>query len=1123
MPTSRSLPSSLLSTLRQRAAQKGDSTVYTYWSETGTVAASLTYSALERATAQLATSLIQASDNSGRKLLNAGDRVVLVYLPSLDFIVAFIACLRAGLVAVPVYPPDPRNLRVNVSLFASVCTSCGAKVALSHAAYTTAVSLSSLKDSALRIFGVGKAEQVKWPELQWVKTDVHGNVSDVKLHAATTPSGGRRLLDAHASDLAFLQYTSGSTSEPKGVMVTHGNLAHNLGVIVRSLKAGPDTIVASWLPQYHDMGLIGSYLGVLYCGGSGCYMSPLSFIKRPLLWLKMIHAFGATHVQAPNFAYALVARKFREAVASTAAATGGLLSQAELKALNLSSLKHCFNAAEPITATALSDFASTFLPLGFDPTAMACGYGLAENTVYVSDGGSEVIAADRQALERDRKVVICDSFQISELHTVAKERLRQDKNTAILVSCGPVYPYAVGKNEDVAVVIVDSDASQAATASATPAGDAMPDDSIRLPTAIPQECVVGEVWIASSSKAAGYWGTTELSAEAFAAHLAAPPVTRVANGASPAKPSSGSKSIDVDGGSTVAAAAAASGKADEQPDNLASDSNTVDSNTADAKVADSKVADSTAAPPVDAAEASRKADSIRDVDPADRENGPAAAPPAAPPVSVVDSSGEHKQEHDDGGRPPADAGSNATAGSDAASARDKAADAAAAAGAQSEAVDGPTSTVAARIATLQSSPFLRSGDLGFIYHGQLYIAGRLKDLIILRGRNFYPSDLEQVVESSDNHGSQSRIRPGCTAAFATGPGLQEVVVAAEVRPDPASSSSPEQLQSIAEGIKMAVMRDFGIRLSAVVLLKPHGIQKTTSGKVARRWNARAWERLEAGDQGSPWYASRGLVLSIVRDPGAVAELMGPETSAAANGGSSSDTGAGGAASAAVAGTAAAVGATGAAAATASAGQAKPADAEAAQQPLYFNVEGPQLLAYLKRDVAQFLGIPATAAAGADAEPSPAAGQSDAAAAPPQPQLTAQTLPSSVSLLHLGLDSLSLMQLQGKLAAEYGIVIKDELMFDDATTLQWICAHAEELRGDAPAAAAGAGAPSAVPAAAVAPVTEGTAQAEQPLPAGVEIADPAALMALQRQRKGGKKGPSQLELNCPCFLWCCGGS
>ncbi|RYY35278.1 hypothetical protein EON62_02620, partial [archaeon] len=196
--------------------------------------------------------------------LTQGDRVLLVFMPSLDFIVTFLACLRAGLVAVPVYPPDPRRARANIAAFAQVTSDCGAKLAISHGTYMSAVSMASLAATAKSLLTFGRSKDsggtksVDWPTLTWL------DVSTVwKAAGAAVPTGAAgtaALPPPVPTDLAFLQYTSGSTSAPKGVMISHANLSHNLTTIIRSLRAGHDTVVASWLPQYHDMGLIGAFV-----------------------------------------------------------------------------------------------------------------------------------------------------------------------------------------------------------------------------------------------------------------------------------------------------------------------------------------------------------------------------------------------------------------------------------------------------------------------------------------------------------------------------------------------------------------------------------------------------------------------------------------------------------------------------------------------------------------------------------------------------------------------------------------------------------------------------------------------------------------------------------------------
>jgi AMP-binding enzyme len=192
-------------------------------------------------------------------------------------------------------------------------------------------------------FSFSSGVKYGWPkELTWIVTDPY------LLSCTPQPQPQQQQQKQHDSsasalcDIAFLQYTSGSTSDPKGVMITHDNLTDNLQLILSGLEATEDTVVVSWLPQYHDMGLIGSYLGALYCGGSGYYLSPISFIRNPTTWVQAMSKYKATHAQAPNFAYALTARKY--------------LAQSRLKQmkksgsqeLNLSSLRHMINAGAVI-------------------------------------------------------------------------------------------------------------------------------------------------------------------------------------------------------------------------------------------------------------------------------------------------------------------------------------------------------------------------------------------------------------------------------------------------------------------------------------------------------------------------------------------------------------------------------------------------------------------------------------------------------------------------------------------------------------------------------------------------------------------------------------------------------
>ncbi len=215
--------------------------------------------------------------------LKKGDRALLVFFPGLDFSVALLACFKAEIIAVPVFPPDPRKLKKDLHHFVSIQPSSGAKVALTNGQFNFVKKVEDIKN----IF-----TNVKWPELQWLQVDDY-------LKKRKTIVDGPILSPIYpaADSIAFLQYTSGSTSEPKGVMISHGNLGHNLHLIINELKANQSTVNVAWLPQYHDMGLIGSYLGVLYCGGSGYYLSPISFLKDPLIWIKSLSVYRGTHTQ----------------------------------------------------------------------------------------------------------------------------------------------------------------------------------------------------------------------------------------------------------------------------------------------------------------------------------------------------------------------------------------------------------------------------------------------------------------------------------------------------------------------------------------------------------------------------------------------------------------------------------------------------------------------------------------------------------------------------------------------------------------------------------------------------------------------------------------------------------
>jgi acyl-CoA synthetase (AMP-forming)/AMP-acid ligase II len=429
-----SSPDLLLDRLAQNASRSPNKTAVTFLSSGpngGKVERTLTYSELAKETTSLASRLLESG-------LSKGDRAVLVYPPSLDYMVAFLACLKAGIVAVPVFPPNPSR-RETLLMFSRIVDGCGATHALTSVTYSYTKKLAS----------IGKRKQ--WPShLVWMVTD------DGK-----SPKQKSEQQPPSSDDIAFLQYTSGSTSDPKGVMITHGNLAHNLTIITHELCARDDTVVVSWLPQYHDMGLIGSYLGVLYCGGSGYYMSPLSFLQRPMLWMEAVSKYQATHLQAPNFAFKLTARK------STP------------EKLDLSSVRHVINGAEPVDEDSMESFYKAFGKSGLREHVIFPTYGLAEHTVFVCSGGKQRLSVSKRALEVDGLVTIVDDNGSNS----------NSSDVSRLVGCG--YPARHGV--DVKIVNTDHEALE--------------------------DNIVGEIWIHSPSKAAGYFDKPEQSKEDFHAHL----------------------------------------------------------------------------------------------------------------------------------------------------------------------------------------------------------------------------------------------------------------------------------------------------------------------------------------------------------------------------------------------------------------------------------------------------------------------------------------------------------------------------------------------------------------------------------------------------------------------------
>ncbi|HEX8720045.1 MAG TPA: condensation domain-containing protein, partial [Pyrinomonadaceae bacterium] len=550
-----SQPSTLVELLRQRARQRPDGRAYVFLPDEGGEETCLTYAGLDRRARAIAAALAERGAGGGRALL--------LYPPGLDFVEAFFGCLYAGVVAVPAYPPRQSRHQLRLR---SIADDARASLAL-----TTSKALSR----------PGAQGQAAWSRegLSWLATD---GVEDDRADAWREPAVGGKTV-------AFLQYTSGSTSDPKGVVVTHGNVLGNERMIQEAFGQSEQSVIVGWLPLYHDMGLIGNVLQPLYVGAPSILMSPAAFLQKPFRWLEAISRYRATTSGGPNFAYDLCASK---------------VTPEQRASLDLSSWKVAFNGAEPVRHETLERFAEAFEPCGFRRESFYPCYGLAEATLFVS--GNSAGAGRIAAAFRRRPL---EAGLATPAHT-------EDEDTRTLVSCGRT----LGGTRAVVVA---------------------PDTL--------EECAdgrVGEVWVAGPSVAEGYWNRPAQTEETFGARLA-----RTGEG-----------------------------------------------------------------------------------------------------------------------------------------------------------------------------PFLRTGDLGFRHEGSLYVTGRLKELLIIRGGNHYPQDIELTAERS-----HAALRPGSGAAFSVEVrGEERLVVVQEVQ-----RGRFREAEEAAAAVRGNVAEEHEVPVHAVVLVKPGGVPKTSSGKIQR--------------------------------------------------------------------------------------------------------------------------------------------------------------------------------------------------------------------------------------------------------------------------------------------------
>ncbi len=318
-----------------------------------------------------------------------GDRVAIMLPTSREFFTVFFGILRAGAVPVPIYPPARRSqLEEHVRRQTGILDNCGARMLVT----------------------VPEARAVAWLLRASVSSLVE-TCCPADLETAQTAVQARR---ASAGDTAFLQYTSGSTGAPKGVILSHADVLANIRAMVRALAVQPSDVFLSWLPLYHDMGLVGAWLGSLYFGIPLIVMPPTDFLARPVRWLQAITRYRATLSAGPNFAYEICATR---------------IPNDALEGLDLSSWRVAFNGAEPVVADTLARFAARFAPCGFRAAAQLPVYGLAEAAVGLAfppvGRGPRVDVVDRAVLARSGQAIACGTT---------------DERAISIVSCGCPLP-----------------------------------------------------------------------------------------------------------------------------------------------------------------------------------------------------------------------------------------------------------------------------------------------------------------------------------------------------------------------------------------------------------------------------------------------------------------------------------------------------------------------------------------------------------------------------------------------------------------------------------------------------------------------------------------------------------
>ncbi|MEO0013792.1 MAG: hypothetical protein RLZZ535_2181 [Cyanobacteriota bacterium] len=427
--------STLVDVLLDKATIVPYQTAYTFLADGEHESASCTYQQLDLQARAIAVQLLTK--------VKPGDRALLVYpyTAGLEFIAAFMGCLYAGVVAVTDYP---RQHIKSLSQYQDRIVDCQASIALTTHEFADRVKGQLISHPTMAL----KLKALPWIESDRVDLGLADHWRSPKIDGDT---------------LAFLQYTSGSTGQPKGVMVTHGNVLHNSEVIYQSFGHHPQTKILMWLPMFHDMGLIGGVMQPLFAGLPAVLMSPIALAQNPFLWLQALSKYQITTSGGPNFAYDLLCHK---------------ITDEQRASLDLSHWEVAFTGAEPVRAETLEKFSQLYKPCGFKKEAFYPCYGMAEGTLFITGiNASEyptITYLERQALMEDMVVAVTSE------HSDAKP----------VVSCGHSW---LGDE----VIIVN------------------PETKIKC-----QGDRIGEIWAAGAGIGKGYYQRAEQTEATFQATLA---------------------------------------------------------------------------------------------------------------------------------------------------------------------------------------------------------------------------------------------------------------------------------------------------------------------------------------------------------------------------------------------------------------------------------------------------------------------------------------------------------------------------------------------------------------------------------------------------------------------------